>query len=110
MNDISAGEDDPNMLSYIAESGVPYILMHKRGNSNTMDSKATYSDCVKEIADYCVERTKLAMELGIPRWNLMVDPGLGFAKNTQQNCEILANLPRFKSLSNQFPLLVCCKF
>lgn len=107
VNDISAGEDDPCMLKYVAESGVPYILMHKRGNSVTMDKQTEYTDCVKEVAEYCVERSKIAMEMGVPRWNIMVDPGLGFAKNTKQNCELVANIPRFNDITKHMPLLVC---
>lgn len=106
VNDISAGEDDPRMLEFIAEENIPYILMHKRGNSHTMDQQNQYVDCVKEVAEYCAQRTQQAMELGVPRWNIMVDPGLGFAKNTQQNCELLANIPRFNDITNHMPLLV----
>lgn len=106
MNDISAGEDDPKMLEFIAEENIPYILMHKRGNSKTMDGQTQYVDCVKEVAEYCGERTRVAMEMGVPRWNIMVDPGLGFAKNTKQNCELLANIPRFNEITNKMPLLV----
>ena len=106
VNDISAGEDDPKMLDFIAEANVPCILMHKRGNAVTMDNQAHYQDCVKEVAEYCVERSNIAMNAGVPRWNIVVDPGLGFAKNTQQNCELVANIPRFNEITNHMPLLV----
>lgn len=94
------------MLDFIAEANIPYILMHKRGNAITMDQQAQYHDCVQEVAEYCVERTNLAMQKGIPRWNIMVDPGLGFAKNTKQNCDLVANIPRFNEITNRMPLLV----
>ena len=94
------------MLDFIAEANVPCILMHKRGNAVTMDNQAHYQDCVKEVAEYCIERSNIAMNAGVPRWNIMVDPGLGFAKNTQQNCELVANIPRFNEITNHMPLLV----
>jgi dihydropteroate synthase len=106
VNDVSAGEDDPKMLDYVAKNGIPIILMHKRGNAVTMDKQAVYSDVVKEVAEYCNERTKLVMDLGLPRWNVMVDPGLGFAKNTQQNCKLVQEIPRFNEITGNMPLLV----
>ena len=106
VNDISAGEDDPAMLPLLAETGVPCILMHKRGNAVTMDKQATYRDVVKEVAEYCLDRTELAIRMGVPRWNIIVDPGLGFAKNTQQNCALVNEIGRFNGITKNMPLLV----
>lgn len=106
INDISAGENDKNMLPYLAANGIPAIFMHKRGNSSTMDSLSTYSDVTAEVAQYCNDRTMEAIKAGLPRWSLMVDPGLGFAKNTEQNCQLIREIPRLKELTGNMPLLV----
>ena len=106
VNDISAGENDKDMLPYLAEYGIPAIFMHKRGTSETMDSLATYTDVTAEVAQYCVDRSFAALHAGLPRWNVMVDPGLGFAKTTAQNCQIIRELPRLKELTGNMPLLV----
>ena len=106
MNDVSAGEDDPKMIPYLAENGIPAILMHKRGNAVTMDQQAVYSDVTAEVAQYCVDRSFLALKAGLPRWCTMIDPGLGFAKNAQQNCTLVREIPRFKAITKDMPLLV----
>lgn len=106
INDISAGENDKNMLPYLASNGIPAIFMHKRGNSSTMDSLSTYSDVTAEVAQYCNDRTMTVIKAGLPRWGLMVDPGLGFAKNTEQNCQLIREIPRLKELTGNMPLLV----
>lgn len=95
VNDISAGEDDPRMLQTVAELGLTYIAMHKRGTPKTMDSLCDYPDGVmEELLRYFGEFARKAQELGIKDW--ILDPGLGFAKTTEQNWEILENLERFK--------------
>lgn len=85
---------------------MPVILMHKRGNAVTMDKQAVYRDVVKEVAEYCLDRTEVALRMGIPRWNIIVDPGLGFAKNTQQNCALVNEIGRFNGITKNMPLLV----
>ena len=106
LNDISAGEDDPAMLPYLGANGIPAILMHKRGNAVTMDGKTTYSDVTKEVAEYCVKRSFDALAAGLPRWCVMADPGLGFAKNYRQNLTLVREIPRFRELTGNMPLLV----
>ena len=106
VNDISAGENDKNMIPYLAECGIPAIFMHKRGTSENMDLLTTYTDVTAEVAQYCVDRSFAALRAGLPRWNVMIDPGLGFAKTTAQNCQIIRELPRFKELTGKMPLLV----
>lgn len=106
INDISAGENDPAMLPFLAESAIPVVLMHKRGNATTMDSMTQYSDVVSEVASYCRQRADSLMALGAPRWNIIVDPGLGFAKNTDQNCQLVREIPRFNQITGNMPLLV----
>ena len=106
INDISAGENDPAMLPFLAEAAVPVVLMHKRGNAVTMDKMTRYDDVVHEVADYCRQRADVLMQMGAPRWNIIVDPGLGFAKNTEQNCQLVKEIPRFNQVTGNMPLLV----
>lgn len=78
--------------------------MHTKGTPQNMDSFAIYNDVVKEIIEWFEVKTKKCIELGIPRWNIILDPGFGFAKNIQQNYEILKNLKEIKKMG--FPILV----
>jgi dihydroneopterin aldolase/2-amino-4-hydroxy-6-hydroxymethyldihydropteridine diphosphokinase/dihydropteroate synthase len=93
INDISGGQRDDNMLSTMADLNVPVCLMHMRGDSKTMNSLANYSlDLLGDIRCEINRILKMAMQSGISRWNIILDPGIGFAKNHEQNLEILKNL------------------
>lgn len=95
VNDISAGEDDPEMLSTVAELGLPFIAMHKRGNPRTMDALADYPQGVTAaVLEYFEGFAAKAAEAGISDW--ILDPGFGFAKTNEQNWELLRNLRQFK--------------
>ena len=95
VNDISAGEDDPDMLGTVAELHLPYIAMHKRGNPRNMDSLTAYRGGVTcAVIEYFDEFARKAAECGIEDW--ILDPGFGFAKTVAQNWELLANLSSFK--------------
>ena len=95
VNDISAGEDDPEMLETVAELHLPYIAMHKRGNPRNMDSLTAYRGGVTcAVIEYFEEFARKAGEFGIEDW--ILDPGFGFAKTVAQNWELLANLSSFK--------------
>lgn len=103
VNDISAGEDDASMLATVAELGLPYIAMHKRGNPRTMDYECVYDGGVVEaLLDYFEAFELKAAAYGIEDW--ILDPGLGFAKTAAQNWEILAHLEAFKALGR--PILI----
>lgn len=102
VNDISAGEDDPDMLRTVAEFGLEYIAMHKRGNPQTMDSLAVYDDVVEEVMEYFRVFERKADEAGVSRW--ILDPGFGFAKTEEHNLSLLGNLPKFKEFGR--PILV----
>ncbi|RBA28668.1 dihydropteroate synthase [Flavobacterium tibetense] len=102
INDISAGLLDEKMLPTIAELQVPYIMMHMKGNPQTMQALAYYDDIVKEMIYYFSERIFEARKLGIN--DLIVDPGFGFAKTLEQNYEVMQKLDIFKQL--ELPLLV----
>lgn len=103
VNDISAGEDDPEMLGTVASLGLPYVAMHKRGNPRTMDSKCEYpAGVVAALKDYFVDFSRKASEIGVNDW--ILDPGLGFAKTEAQNWEILENLEAFAEIGK--PILI----
>lgn len=93
LNDVSAGAWDADMLSCAAELNVPICLMHTRGNPSTMNSLAQYDDVVDSVKVELGERLASALAAGIPRRNIILDPGLGFAKQTQHNLAIIKRLP-----------------
>ena len=102
VNDISAGEDDPEMLPTVAELGLSYIAMHKRGTPRTMDSLTDYPQgVVAAVEEYFEAFASKAQRMGIEDW--ILDPGFGFAKTNAQNWELLENLHRFKRFGR--PLL-----
>lgn len=96
VNDISAGEDDEQMLPLVGSLSLPYIAMHKRGNPRTMDAMNNYTDVVSDLMTYFKDFASKAEQYGIKDW--ILDPGLGFAKNHEQCWEILERLREFKSL------------
>lgn len=104
VNDITGGIADPQMLSLVAELRVPVILMHTRGTPQTMQQMTDYQDLIGEIYQFFVERIEAAIAWGINREQIIIDPGIGFAKNYEQNLEILRRLSEFKSLG--LPILV----
>ncbi len=97
INDISAGHLDNKMLKTVAELNVPYIMMHMRGNPQTMQSYTNYGDIIKEIIFYFSERISLARGYGIN--DIIIDPGFGFSKTTVQNFEVLNHLEQFAMLN-----------
>ena len=102
VNDISAGKLDENMLQTIANLHVPYIMMHMKGNPQTMQQQTDYDNLLKDIIFYFSERIAAAKALGIV--DVIIDPGFGFAKNIKQNFELLNSLELFKMIEK--PLLV----
>lgn len=101
INDIAAGELDDEMFDIIAKYNVPYIMMHIRGNPQTMQSLTQYEDIVKEMLFYFSEKVKKARSLGIN--DLILDPGFGFAKTTDQNYEVMQKMELFNVL--ELPVL-----
>lgn len=93
INDISAGEADEAMVEVVAQCDVPYVAMHMRGTPITMQQMSDYPEgVVEEVCDYFRERTIWLQERGVEQ--LILDPGFGFAKNMEQNYELLAGLSR----------------
>jgi dihydropteroate synthase len=104
VNDVSGGLSDPAMHTTVAALKVQYICMHWRGQSKDMDSLAVYDDVVMDVINELTKQVASALLAGIEPTKLVVDPGLGFAKNAEQNWEILRNIDKFKELG--FPILV----
>lgn len=102
VNDIAAGGLDEQMMPTVAEFQVPYIMMHMKGNPQTMQSLTQYDNITKEVLFYFSEKIAQARNFGIN--DLIIDPGFGFAKTTEQNFELLANLALFDCL--ELPILV----
>ena len=89
VNDVSGGLADEKMHKCVADLNVPYVLMHWRGHSTVMDNFATYSDVVTEVVNEIQIQVDKAIKSGIDRNKIVIDPGLGFAKNPEHNWEIL---------------------
>jgi dihydropteroate synthase len=104
VNDISGATYDPEMLTTVAQLGVPIILMHIRGTPQTMQQLTDYTDLSGEIVAFLRSRIDTALTAGIPRHRIAIDPGLGFAKTGPQNVELLRNLSVFQQLD--CPILV----
>ncbi|WP_211639683.1 dihydropteroate synthase [Porphyromonas levii] len=105
INDVSGGLIDPEMLRTIAELNVPYILMHMRGTPKTMQSLCEYKG---NVADGVIEELLVTIEklreLGVRKENIILDPGFGFSKTTEQNYELMRGLGKFRALD--YPLYV----
>lgn len=94
VNDISGGYLDPQMLDTVGELGVPYVCMHMKGTPKTMNKEAVYEDVTREVLDHFIRRIEDCRKAGIH--DLILDPGLGFAKNAGHNFTLLKNLSALK--------------
>ena len=104
VNDVSGGAADPLMFATVAELGCKYTLMHWRGHSKDMNSKAIYGDVVEDvIAEVTIQLNK-ALAAGIQKENIILDPGIGFAKDPEHNWEILNRIEEFVALG--YPVLI----
>jgi dihydropteroate synthase len=99
VNDISAGEDDIQMLKSVGELGLKYIAMHKRGTPENMQQHCDYEDIIEDIIQYFREFDIRAAQAGITDW--VLDPGFGFSKTIEQNYQLLEELDRFKVLGRE---------
>jgi dihydropteroate synthase len=104
INDVSGGLADPLMLQTAAWLQLPFIAMHWRGQSKDMNSKAIYSDVVSEVISELHQRITAALDAGIHPGNLIIDPGLGFAKDAEHNWEIIDSINSFVELG--YPVLM----
>ncbi|MEV4806482.1 dihydropteroate synthase [Nonomuraea sp. NPDC049421] len=104
VNDVSGGLADPEMPRVVADTGVSYVVMHWRGHSHDMESRAVYTDVVTEVREELSKRVDLVMAEGVTEGQIVLDPGLGFAKNAEHNWAVLAGVPQLAELG--FPLLI----
>jgi dihydropteroate synthase len=104
VNDVSGGAADSEMFSTVASLGCRYTLMHWRGHSKEMNSMAEYGDVVKDVIYEVTIQLDKALAAGIKRENIILDPGLGFAKDSEHNWEILKRLDEFTALG--YPVLI----
>jgi dihydropteroate synthase len=104
VNDVSGGLADPDMARVVGDAGVPFVAMHWRGPSATMASLATYDDVVTDVARELGERVEALVHAGVDVEQLVLDPGLGFAKEGAHNWALLGRLEELKALGR--PLLV----
>ncbi|HEY2834727.1 MAG TPA: dihydropteroate synthase [Sporichthyaceae bacterium] len=104
VNDVSAGAADPDMVHVVAAARVPYVLMHSRGPSSDMADRAHYTDVVGEVAQELRDCRDAAVAAGVEPDRIVLDPGLGFAKNAEHNWTLLRALPALHALGH--PLLI----
>ncbi|GAA1822536.1 dihydropteroate synthase [Luedemannella flava] len=104
VNDVSGGLADPDMARVVAGAGCPWILMHWRGHSRTMQELAVYGDVVAEVRDELRQRADAAIAAGVAADRIVLDPGLGFAKTAEHNWRLQAHLDEIIKLG--YPVLV----
>jgi dihydropteroate synthase len=104
VNDVSGGLADADMARVVATAGVPFVVMHWRGHSDAMQSRASYDDVVSDVCRALSERVADLCDRGVGRDQLILDPGFGFAKLAEHNWSLLAHLDAVQSLG--LPVLV----
>lgn len=104
VNDVSGGLADPEMYRVVARTGVVYVAMHWRGHADVMDSLAEYGDVVADVRAELAERVARLRDAGVADHQIVLDPGLGFAKPGSANWPLLARLDEL--LAEGFPVLV----
>jgi dihydropteroate synthase len=104
VNDVSGGLADSGMAKLVADAGVPWVLMHWRGHSREMYAAARYGDVVTEVCAELTARVEDVVAAGVSPAQLVLDPGLGFAKNAEHNWALLARIDRIVALG--LPVLV----
>ncbi|HVW59786.1 MAG TPA: dihydropteroate synthase [Puia sp.] len=102
INDVSGGLQDPAMLSVAGSLGVPYVCMHMKGTPATMNKEAVYTDVTREVLDFFISRVEDCRTAGIH--DIILDPGMGFAKTHRHNLELLCNLSALRMLG--YPILL----
>ncbi len=104
INDVRSGRDDEQIFSFAAQENVPLILMHMQGTPETMQVDPSYGNVVREVYDFLMERCKIALDYGVKKENLIIDPGIGFGKSREHNLSILASLDHFTA--SDYPVLL----
>jgi len=104
VNDVTGLQGDPEMAAVAAEYAAPVVAMHMQGRPRTMQRNPTYHNLIGEIAAYLARSVEVAVRAGVPRSQVVIDPGIGFGKTLQHNLEILRRLGELKALGQ--PLLI----
>ena len=104
INDISGISKDPKISKIARAYKVPIIIMHIKGTPRSMQLKPNYKNLIQEIKDYFIERTNIAINQGIAKEDIILDPGIGFGRTVQNNFELIANLDEFCKLD--FPIMI----
>ena len=104
INDVTGGRRDREILDVVSKFNCPYVITHSRGNSQNMNKLSKYDNLLSEIKFSLDRLIKNALEKNIPKKNIIIDPGIGFSKNINQNLEILRNLDEFKYFD--LPILI----
>jgi dihydropteroate synthase len=104
LNDVSGGLADPLMASVAAETGATFLLSHWRGHSTEMDSRSQYDDVVSDVRAELVAQLAAVEAAGVSRERIILDPGLGFAKTSEHNWQILSRLDELQSIG--LPVLI----
>lgn len=104
INDISAGQSDKKILFLAAEREVPIVLMHMQGTPKTMQNNPAYNNVVSEVTLWLEDRVKDAIQAGIKKENIVIDPGIGFGKRKEDNINLLAHLDELVNLG--YPVLL----
>ena len=104
INDVTGGRRDEKILDVVSKFNCPIVITHSRGNSKNMNRLNRYNDFLKEVIESLEILIDKALKKNIPQDNIILDPGIGFSKDINQNLEILKNLDTFKKLN--FPILI----
>ncbi|MBV8782517.1 MAG: dihydropteroate synthase, partial [Phycisphaerae bacterium] len=98
INDVSAGTDDPAMLALAGRLACPIILMHRPGPSATMQDHPQYEDVVAEVCAFLEQRLQAAIQAGVNREMVLLDPGIGFGKTMEHDLALLRAIPKLKAI------------
>jgi dihydropteroate synthase len=98
INDVSGGKDDDNMMALVAKHNLYYCIMHMQGSPKTMQDNPTYDNVISDIVKFLNLQADRAVNLGIQKEKIILDPGIGFGKKTEHNLDILKNLDVFANL------------
>ena len=104
VNDVSGLRDDPDLAGLVASKQVPVVVMHMRGTPTTMQDRPYYNDTISEVSSELSERVAAALSAGVERDRIIIDPGIGFGKRTEDNLRIIAEIDGFHSLG--YPVLL----
>ena len=104
INDVTGGRRDRGILDVISKFNCPFVITHSRGNSQNMNELSNYNNLLSEVKSSLKSLIKNALEKNISKENLIIDPGIGFSKDINQNLEILKNLDVFKNFN--LPILI----